>query len=265
MVDIAPLSATSTFSNQRQLAETLERIASGSRLNDAADGAAQLAIATVLSAEDTVLSQAATNVSQGASVAQVADGGLARIADSLTRLKELAAAAGNGALDTTAREAIDSEAQQIFQEISDIASSTTFNGQSLLDEETTLSFQAGAEAGERIDLDTRDVTLDALGLSGLSLEDPAALESAIQSIDTAIDRVAETRAEVGGTLERFESRFESINSQQEQVAAARSALADTDLAAALTAQVAEGIIFEGNAFAIAQSNRAAQQILAVLQ
>lgn len=265
MVDIAPLGATSTFSNQRQLADNLARIASGTRLNDASNGAAELAIASVLSADDTVLSQAATNVSQGASIAQIADGGLERVADSLTRLKQLAAAAGNGALDDTTRGAIDSEAQQILQEISDIAGNTTFNGQSLLDEESTLSFQAGTEAGERVDLDTQDVSLAALGLDGLSLSDPAGLDTALQSIDVAIDRVAEGRAELGGTLERFESRFESINSQQEQVAAARSALADTDLAAALTAQVAEGIIFEGNAFAIAQSNRAAQQILAVLQ
>ena len=94
----------------------------------------------------------------------------------------------------------------------------------------------------------------------------AAADSAtvLSAIDSALDTVAETRAELGANIERFEFRADNLASQQEALVAARSALQDSDLGAAVTQSVAASVQFEGQAFAVAQANRSAQQLLSVL-
>ena len=112
---------------------SIAKLASGSRIVRASDDAAGLAIGTRLRADVAVLRQAAVNASQGASVLQVADGGLARIADVLLRMKALAAQSLSGVPSNTERGFIDAEFQQLVAEIDGIVTTTTFNGQTLLD------------------------------------------------------------------------------------------------------------------------------------
>lgn len=265
MVSINSVGASALlFGNQRVQENALREIASGSRLNSAGDGAADLAIATALSSDNAVLSQAAVNTSQGVSVAQVAEGGLARISDGLTRLKELAAQSGNGALSDSSRAAINSEFVQIREEISEIARTTSFNGQPLLDNNSTLKFQAGSAAGDTISLDTVDASTASLGINGASVATAADAAAALDSIDQAIDQVAGARAEIGGTIGRFEVRAENIATQQEALSAARSAIQDSDIAAALTRSVSAGIQLQSEAYSTAQANKSAQQLLRVL-
>lgn len=265
MADVSSVGGTAFLSaNQRNLDDNLRQIASGSRLSSSGGSAAELAISTVLSGEDVVLSQSAVNASQGVSVAQVADGGLEQIGNGLERLRELAALAGNGALDDAARSAVDQEFQQILTEIENTASETRFNGQSLLDNESSLNFQVGAEAGDTVSLATSDVTSSALGIDGLTLSNPGDSAAALTAIESALDTVAETRSELGATIERFQFRAENVLNQQEALGAARSALADSDLAAAISRAVSASVQFEGQAFATAQANKSAQQLLGVL-
>src|SRR3546814_9894388 len=89
--------------NTSQAASSVSKLASGSRIVKASDDAAGLAIGTRLKADVTALTQAGINASQGASVVQVADGGLARIGDVLPRMKALAAQSLSGVPHDTAR------------------------------------------------------------------------------------------------------------------------------------------------------------------
>jgi flagellin len=118
--------------NSAMASGSVGKLASGSRIVKASDDAAGLAIGTRLKADVTALTQAGINAAQGASVVQVADGGLARIGDVLQRMKALAAQSLSGVPTDTARGFIEAEFQQLVSEISDIATTTRFNGQSLL-------------------------------------------------------------------------------------------------------------------------------------
>lgn len=265
MADVSSVGASNSFSvNQRNAENSLREVASGSRLSGSTRAAAEVAIATVLSGDDVVLSQASINVSQGISVAQVADGGLRQIEGGLVRLRELAALAGNGSLEDASRRAIDREFQEILDEVEGVAGNTRFNGQGLLDNDASLSFQVGSGAGETVFLDTVDATTTALGIDGLDLSSAADSATVLGAIDNALDFVAETRAELGANIVRFEFRAENLANQQEALVAARSALQNSDLGSAVTQSVAAGVQFEGQAFAVAQANRSAQQILSVL-
>src|SRR3546814_4355314 len=117
--------------NAMMSGNSVSKLASGSRIVKASDDAAGLAIGTRLLADVTVLRQSAVNASQGASVLQVADGGLARIADVLQRMKALAAQSLSGVPSNTERGFIDAEFQELRDEITAIAQTTRFNGDSL--------------------------------------------------------------------------------------------------------------------------------------
>src|SRR3546814_5409534 len=110
----------------------------------------------ILKAHVTALTRAGINASQGASVVQVADGGLARIGDVLQRMKALAAQSLSGVPTDTERGFIDAEFQQLKSEITDMASTTRFNGQSLLDgstaAEATASYFVGTAVSDTIDV-----------------------------------------------------------------------------------------------------------------
>ncbi|WP_291717409.1 flagellin [Magnetospirillum sp. 64-120] len=119
--------------NSEAQSSSLSKLASGSRITKASDDAAGLAIGTRIQSDVTVLSQAATNASQATAILQTADGGLARISDILQRMKSLATQSDSGSVTDSERTYIDAEYQELLEEIDGIASSTRYNGVSLLD------------------------------------------------------------------------------------------------------------------------------------
>jgi len=256
--------ARAFVANQFGLNDSIGKIASGSRIPKASDDAAALAISAVLKGDDVVLDQGARNAAQGAAVAQVADGGLSRISDGLTRLKELAAKAQSGVNTPESLKQINAEFVQIRDEITDIAQQTRFNGESLLDNTDSKDFQVGTAPGDTLELQNVDATSSGLGISGLTLENPGDAAAALGNIDAAIDRVSEARADIGASVSRFESRFENIAVQREATQAANSSLADLDLAEQVSRLVSLQTQSKVSAFVSAQANTSAQHILRVL-
>ena len=119
--------------NSETQSSSLSKLASGSRITKASDDAAGLAIGTRIQSDVTVLSQAATNASQATAILQTADGGMSRISDILQRMKSLATQSDSGSVTNDERTYIDAEYQELLEEIDGIASSTRYNGVSLLD------------------------------------------------------------------------------------------------------------------------------------
>lgn len=119
--------------NSEAQSSSLSKLASGSRITKASDDAAGLAIGTRIQSDVTVLSQAATNASQATAILQTADGGMARISDILQRMKSLATQSDSGSVTDSERTYIDAEYQELLDEVDGIASSTRYNGVSLLD------------------------------------------------------------------------------------------------------------------------------------
>jgi flagellin len=128
--NIPALAAENQLSiTQTNLNQTLEQLASGSRINTGADDAAGLAIADGLQANVTALTQSSLNANEGVGKLQVADGALSQVTSLLNRAVTLATESANGTVnDGSQRQAIDAEFQSIIAEVNSIGSSTTYNG-----------------------------------------------------------------------------------------------------------------------------------------
>lgn len=256
-------------SNSREQEKSLNKLSSGSRIVRASDDAAGLAVGTKLKADITVLTQAATNVVQARSVLQTADGGLARVADILQRMKSLAAQSISGSVDATSRTYIDSEFQSLKTEIGSIASTTRFNGVNLVDGSFNLSFQVGIAATDTIQVDMATVNMST-GTAGLNIATSNVSTSALAAtasglLDTAITRVSTSRATVGAYLSRFEYRGDVINSSLESLKGAASSILDVDIAAEQSNLVSKQVLTEASIAALSQANQMKSSLLSLVR
>ncbi len=258
--------------NTNMAASSVGKLASGSRIVRASDDAAGLAIAARLNSDVVALQQASINASQGASMVQVADGGLARIGDVLQRMKALAAASLSGVPTNNERAFIDAEYQELINEVNGITATTRFNGASLLDgtSTTSASFFVGTDAADLI-------TVDFSGLGGVTNFTAATLlltatvttaanaTTAMGQVDNAIDEVSEARANAGAFISRFEFRGQQIATSTENIQAAESAISDVDLAAEQAKLVSSQVLVQAAVSALSQANQIPQSLLRVLQ
>lgn len=278
MGPVSNVGVGAVYSNGRTqgLEGSLSQLSSGSRIPSAAFDAAGLAVNTRLTADRSVLQQGAANAAQGAAIAQVADGGLARIDEALTRLTEIAAQSLSGTVADSDRQALDAEFQQLLSEIDGIAETTRFNGESLLDG-TSAQFTAGADfllgtqSDDTVSLstatlsDASDYTANGLGLAGATVATQGGAAQALDDLAAARDLVSEARASTGALTSRFETRGEQIATSVEGVAAASSTIADADIARSQSNIISQLILQQMNISAQSQANRNAQTVLAALR
>ncbi len=162
--------------SQGDLAKSLQRLSSGLRINSAKDDAAGLAISDRMTSQIRGLSQAGRNANDGISLAQTAEGALSQTGDLLQRMRELAIQSSNSTNSASDRASLQSEVNQIKQEIDRVSSTTEFNGLKLLDGSfTSESFQVGANANQTI-----NVSID--GSSTTHLQD-----NRIDAANTTVD------------------------------------------------------------------------------
>jgi flagellin len=168
--NIASLNAQRNLDkSQSQLGVSLQRLSSGLRINSARDDAAGLAISNRFTTQINGLNQAARNANDGISLAQTAEGALGETTNILQRVRELAIQSANSTNSAADRKALQSEVNQLVSEIDRVASSTTFNGLTLLDGSfTSQSFQVGAEANQTIGVNVAGATSDILSVSKMT-------------------------------------------------------------------------------------------------
>ena len=189
--------------NSMKTGSSISKLASGTRIVTAADDAAGLAIGTRLRADNTVLAQAATNSAQGISVVQVADGGLARMADILQRLKVLAAQSLSGVPTDKERAFIQAEYTQLIGEINGTASSTRFNGESLLDGtgeqfSRPVDFLVGTSVDDTITLDVSNLARGVPSFTSRHLGGIAGPEGTSTAVGDAASLAASAAFTLGG-------------------------------------------------------------------
>jgi len=165
--------------NARSLSTAMERLSTGSRINSAKDDAAGLAISTRMNSQVRGLSMAIRNANDGISLMQTSEGALSEVSDILLRMRELSVQAVNGSNNASDRVALNDEVQQLKAEIERIATTTTFNNQSLLDGSfKNKELQIGSEAGQTLRVDIGSARLQDLGLGGSSAGSSDAIVSA---------------------------------------------------------------------------------------
>jgi len=145
-------------SSQAGLANSLQRLSSGLRINSAKDDAAGLAISNRMTAQINGLDQASRNANDAVSLMQTAEGGLGSAGDILQRMRQLAVQSANATNSASDRNAINSEVGQLSQELDRIATTTNFNGRNLFDGSFgTAQFQIGANANQTITATTANL------------------------------------------------------------------------------------------------------------
>ncbi|MFK8079276.1 MAG: flagellin [Granulosicoccus sp.] len=248
--------------SQGSLATSMQRLSSGLRINSAKDDAAGLAIAERMNTQVRGMNVAIRNANDGISLSQTAEGGLQEMSNMLQRMRELAVQSANGSNSSTDRANLDTEFQALDDEIGRIAQTTTFNGQTLLNNSgTTIDFQIGANTDANnqlgIDLVTISITDENIASASFAI-------SAITRIDSVIAEVTTARAEFGAMQSRFESAISNLQIGMENQSAARGRIMDADFAVE-TANMTRAQILQqaGNAM-ISQANSAPQSVLQLL-
>ena len=217
------------------LADTMERMSSGLRVNRAADDPAGLAVAMQLNTEDRSASQALRNTNSGISMLQTAEGAMGEIGNILDRMRELAVQSSSETLTSSQRTDIDDEFEELSAEIERISSATEYNDIKLTDGTTsTISVQVGINSGtaSQVDISFSDVGATTLGVdsSSIDLSTASGASSAITDIDAAIDTIASEKASIGASHSRLESSASYMQEFQLATRAARSNIMDADMA-----------------------------------
>ena len=278
--------AKAASQSQAAIDSAMQRLSTGSRINNAKDDAAGQAIATRLTAEIQGLEIASRNVADGQSLVDTAEGALQETHTLLLRMREIGVQAANGTLSTSDNQALDAEFQQLVKEIDRIAQNTTWAGATLLngdggtvDTSETFSFQAGV--GNNSGADVFDVTVknaDSTTLdiyvaqtvggvtsNSVGLLSQSSAQTAIGLVDTAIATVSSERANLGAVSNRMASTMANLDQIRVNLTASKGRIADADFAAE-TANLAKGQILQQAATAmLAQANASKQQVLTLIR
>jgi len=250
--------------SQRVLERTFERLSSGKLLNRAADDAAALAISETLRAAERAFQQGLRNLSDGVSVVRTAEGGLSQASEITSRLRELAVQAGNSTVSEAGQNAIQAEFDQLTQELTRLSESTTFNGQKLLNGDTSgpdaLTVRDGTASGDVVQVSIADQSAAGLGLTNLKATDA----DAIDKLDQALTQISSARGELGAAESRLQSGINNVQSIRENTAAANSRIRDTDFARAAADLTKSQILQQFQTAVQGQANVAASTALALL-
>ena len=284
----AALAAQRAVANsQTDAATTMERLATGLRINSAKDDASGLAVVSRLTSQIDGLSQASRNASDAVSMLQTAEGGLQTMTENLQRMRELAIQAATDSISDTERSYLNLEYRQLIDEIDRLAEATKFGDVQILNgggqpgAAKSFEFQIGQGT---TDLDSlrffvSDMNKDELGQGTLAdgTDDPARpaisgtfissrflTDLAIDSIDRALETVLSERAAMGSYQVRFQQVIDNNLVATEHAQAARGRIEDADFAAESTKLAKSQVLQQSGIAMLGQANAMPQQVLALI-
>jgi len=252
-------------SSTNSLATNFERLSSGKRINSARDDAAGLQISSRLTSQINGLNQGSRNANDGISLAQTAEGALEEYTGTLQRMRTLAVQASNASNSANDRLALDAEFSELEVELTRISTDTGFAGENLLDGTyTAKQFQVGADAAQLISVTISTNFTAASVLSTVGVTTLASAQAAITKIDTGLQSVNDTRADLGAKQNRFSSIIRSNDNSAQNLSASRSRIQDTDYAAESAALARSSVLQQASSSMLAQANQQPQIALSLL-
>ena len=270
------LAATNT-----SLTRSMEKLASGLRINRAGDDASGLAVSEKMRAQIRGLQQASRNAANGISFIQSTEGYLQETQDILHRLRELSVQSANGVYSDEDRMQIQVEVSQLIDEIDRIASHAQFNGMNMLtgrfaqelgENTVTASmwFHIGANMDQRERVYIGTMTSEALNMKAigtgeiLSIASPEQANRTIGVLDAALRVVNKQRADLGAYQNRLEMAVTGIDTGAENLQAAESRIRDADMAAEMVEYTKQAILTQAGTAMLAQANAKTQTVLQLL-
>ena len=264
--NIASLNAQRNLNASQGLMKvSMQRLASGLRINSAKDDAAGLAISNRMTSQIRGLNQAVRNANDGISLAQTAEGALNETTNLLQRMREIAVQAGNDTNSADDRTSLKAEFDQLVSEVTRISDQTSFNKTKLLDGTFSgQTLQIGAFASETLAMTAiSDLDASGLGVGALTIDTNANAGAAITAIDTAIGTVDTTRSNLGAIQSRLESTIANLSNISENISASRSRILDADIAMETSNLTKANILQQAGVSVLAQANQTPQLALAL--
>ena len=255
--------------NQNALSKNLEKLSSGYKINRAGDDAAGLAISETMRSQINGLNQAVNNANDAVGLIQTAEGAMTETHSMLQRMKTLTTQAANGTYTDTARKNIKAEIDALNAEITRIATTTTFNGETPLKpakKGANLTFFIGASVDKtnQMTVVQQEMTA-ALTLTNIAVDTTANAFTAMASVDSAIEAVSSYRATLGAAQNRLEHTVNNLKVTSENITSAESRIRDTDMADEITAYTKNNILLQAAQSMLSQSNAMPQGVLSMLQ
>ncbi|OOZ88397.1 flagellin [Bacillus cereus] len=157
--------------NQAKMSNSMDRLSSGKRINNASDDAAGLAIATRMRARESGLGVAADNTQNGMSLIRTADSAMNSVSNILLRMRDIANQSANGTNTNENKSALQKEFAQLQKQITYIAENTQFNDKNLLNEDSEVKIQTldSSKGEQQITIDLKAVTLEKLNIKDIAI------------------------------------------------------------------------------------------------
>ena len=247
-------------------AKSTEKLSSGYRINRAADDAAGLSISEKMRGQIRGLDQASTNAQDGISLIQTAEGALNETHAILQRMRELAVQSANDTNVDKDREAIQEEIDQLASEIDRIATTTQFNTMNLLEGSFTgKNLHIGANKDQNMQINIDSMKAANLTVNALDLQTQSGANSAIKTVDTALEAVSKQRSELGAIQNRLEHTIANLDTSAENLQSAESRIRDVDMANEMVVFSKNNILQQAAQSMLAQANQSTQGVLSLLQ
>lgn len=250
--------------------KSLERLASGSRINRAGDDAAGLAISEKLKSSIRSMKQANRNANDGISLIQTAEGAMNEVGNILIRMRELSIQGASDTISDVERGFIDKEVQNLKDEIDRISNSTEFNGTKLLNGTSPpLDIQIGINNNALLDRfvfdsPARNTTLEAMGIGQVTTMTKEGAQTNLAALDAAIVKLSENRAGLGALQNRLQSAINNLGIYRENLEGANSRIRDTDMAEETSEMTKQNILTQANISVLGQANQNPQLALKLL-
>ena len=281
----ASIAQNALMRNEREMNTAMERLSTGTRINGAKDDAAGLAVSSRMTSQIRGLETGIRNANDAISMLQTGDGALIEVTNMLQRMRELAIQASNGTTASADRDYLNQEYQNLATEIDRIADNTQWNGRAILDgtangseDDGTVSFQVGANAGQTIAVNFGDITQSStafavFGSAGTAQSIAAATagsalttaSAAITGIDAAITAVNSQRATFGAAVNQLTYAVDNLSNVKVNADASRSRILDTDYARETSELARTQIIQQAGTAMLAQANQLPQTVLSLIQ
>lgn len=265
--------------NTNALQKTMEKLASGYRINRAGDDAAGLQLSENLRAQIRGSKKALDNTQDGMNVLNIADGALQTITDSLQRMRELAVQAANDTYNTSQRSAMQVEVEQLLADIDRISSATKFNGVDLLSTASPANFIIQVGANNVANVDTIDIasamgdsSATTLGIASwnstnltTAIDSSANAQAFLAEVDAAINAVNIKRGNLGAFVNRLEGTSNNLSIGIENLSSSESRIRNVDVAMESANLTRNQILQQASNTILAQANQTPQLALQLLK
>ncbi len=273
---------------QKTLTTSMSRLGTGFRINSAMDDAAGLQIATRMDAQSRGMAVAMRNTQNGISMMQTAEGAFKEMTNIVTRMKDLATEAANGSATQEDRDALQSEFDQLGEELGNIMTNSSFAGEALFNKAGdggklgagAVTFQIGATTAETMDVDVTTALgdlgtdLDAVvasytagvtGTAGTEIATAADANTAIDDLAAVLDSIGAVRAQLGASSNRLESVYNNLSNQRTQTDASKGRIMDVDYAAETANMTKNQMLMQASTSMLKQSSSMSQLVMSLMQ